>query len=818
MFQANKLCPALLSLSLLASSCIVPTERGEPGEPGDEGEIASVSRAAVTSVANINFQTAGGPIPAGYLADTGAVFGARTGGLSYGWNIDNAANARDRDSTLSADQRYDTLNHMQKTGGATVWELAIPNGSYTVHIVSGDATAFNSVYKIAAEGVLVVNGTPTTGSRWVEGTKTVTISDGRLTLTNASGASNNKICFIDVSTVDSTPTAVTVSPARLVYTEVIGGAASASQTASFTNTGSAAVTVSGASISGGAAADYAITTAPATGSLAPGASVTVRVAFNPTAVGVKKSTLNLNLSSGGPATVALRGLAVAGTGGSNEPSLQRIFDTLDIAVATGDPTPDTTDFPNPGFALAGEEVNLQSFVKAGTGPVTIESVAAFGVASTPVVRVGFYPAGMGSAKTELFTIAPSNAQQLLPPLVGTLSFDPGTATVGLYTIWPSFGNREVFTEDGLNGFEPLERRHHARVYQLKNAAGQVQPNAFIVTFEEHPASFDFNDVVFVVRNVRSASPGSTLTLVNQDGVPFDDRLVASRLLEETTGQLYHNRVKLRLHASGTAGFSVTGLTLAGPFTLVSPPTLPLSLPPGGFRELTVDLSATGGTGKILSGSLSVATSGGPGTRVVQLAGARTKAEGGNEPNLVQVVGAFGYQTAILFSGQNINQQGRVLAVGEEVLSKYWRANVVGAPVVVKQLAAYHSRPAKAAIRWFSKGSTTTNTIVTSAGLTAQTLLPLKDGSTTDLAFGSFTNGGAFGFKVDGESSDDSLNNQTKDMENGCPGPCGHHLRFWPAKDRTGEVIPGTYLMGMDYSGINYDYQDNIYLISNIRPE
>jgi hypothetical protein len=813
MSHANKLCSMLVALSVLGSGCLVPA--GDSDEPG---AIQLVSQAAVTTVASVNFQTAGGVVPAGYLADTGAVFGARAGGLSYGWNIDNAVNARDRDSALSADQRYDTLNHMQKTGGATVWELAIPNGSYTVHIVSGDATAINSVYKIAAEGVLVVSGTPTDTSRWVEGTKVVTVSDGRLTLTNASGATNNKINFIDVSTVDATPTPVTGSPGRLVYTDVIGGAASASQIATFTNTGSSAVTVSGASISGGAAGDFAITALPATGSLAPGGSVTVGVAFNPTTVGVKKSTLNLTLASGGPATVALRGLAVAGTGGSNEPSLQRILDTLDIAVATGDPTPDTTDFPNPGFLLAGEEVNLQRFVKAGAGPVTIEPVAAFGVASTPVVRVGFHPAGTGSAKTELFTVAPANAQQLLPPLSGTLSFDPGTATVGLYSIWPSFNNREVFTEDALNVFEPAERRHHARVYQLKDASGQVQPDAFIVTYEEHPASFDFNDIVFIVRNVRSASPGATLGLVNQDGVPFDDRLITSRLLEETTGQLYHNRSRIRLHASGTAAFTVTGLTLAGPFTLVSPPALPFTLAPGGFRELTVDLSSTGGTGKILTGSLSVATSGGPGTRVVQLAGARTKAEGGNEPSLVQAVGAFGYQTAILFSGQVLNQQGRVVAVGDEVLSKYWRANVAGAPVVVKQLAAYHSRPNKAAFRWFSKGSTTTSTVVTSSGLTAQTLLPYKDGSTTELAFGSFTNGGVFGFKVDGESSDDSLNSQTKDMENGCPGPCGHHLRFWPVKDRSGAVVPGQYLLGMDYSGINYDYQDNIYLISNIRPE
>jgi malectin (di-glucose binding ER protein) len=44
------------------------------------------------------------------------------------------------------------------------------------------------------------------------------------------------------------------------------------------------------------------------------------------------------------------------------------------------------------------------------------------------------------------------------------------------------------------------------------------------------------------------------------------------------------------------------------------------------------------------------------------------------------------------------------------------------------------------------------------------------------------------------------------------------MRFWTLKDRTGAVVPNTYLMSIDYNGINYDYNDNVYLISNIRPQ
>ena len=66
----------------------------------------------------------------------------------------------------------------------------------------------------------------------------------------------------------------------------------------------------------------------------------------------------------------------------------------------------------------------------------------------------------------------------------------------------------------------------------------------------------------------------------------------------------------------------------------------------------------------------------------------------------------------------------------------------------------------------------------------------------------------FGFKIDSEWSDPTRNNQTADQQHGCPGPCGHHIRFWPLRDRNGQLVPNTYLISMDYAGINYDYNDN----------
>jgi glucose/arabinose dehydrogenase len=150
--------------------------------------------------AKINFQPTGAPVPAGYAVDDGAAFGARAGGLKYGWNGDNSANTRDRDSTLSPDQRYDTLIHMQKPSlPNAVWEIEVPNGTYDVHVVQGDAGFTDSVFRLNAEGTLIASGTPSASKHWIEGTGTVTVSDGRLTLSNGAGASNNKLCFVDIA-------------------------------------------------------------------------------------------------------------------------------------------------------------------------------------------------------------------------------------------------------------------------------------------------------------------------------------------------------------------------------------------------------------------------------------------------------------------------------------------------------------------------------------------------------------------------------------------------------------------------------------------
>ena len=194
---------ATVSLSAIQDSLLEPTESATFTLAADADYSIGERKQATVSIADddelrVNFQTFNRFPPVGYAADLGDVFGDRGAGMSFGWDADNIANARSRNSAGSPDARYDTYNHMQKNGANRRWEIALPNGLYTVRLVAGDADATDSVHRMNLEGQLALAGTPSGDVRWFRSTVNVLVSDGRLTLTNAPGAQNNKIAFIDI--------------------------------------------------------------------------------------------------------------------------------------------------------------------------------------------------------------------------------------------------------------------------------------------------------------------------------------------------------------------------------------------------------------------------------------------------------------------------------------------------------------------------------------------------------------------------------------------------------------------------------------------
>ncbi|MBV6647121.1 MAG: fibronectin type III domain-containing protein [Cyclobacteriaceae bacterium] len=140
---------------------------------------------------SINFGPSSSGSPSGYEVDGGSVYGARGNGFSYGWSADHTGRSRDRGG--STELRYRTLNHLD----GDTWELGLANGNYQLVIGCGDASYTDQVNTLNVEGVTVTD--PDGQDNFDEYNVNVTVNDGRLSISAASGSSNPKICFIEIT-------------------------------------------------------------------------------------------------------------------------------------------------------------------------------------------------------------------------------------------------------------------------------------------------------------------------------------------------------------------------------------------------------------------------------------------------------------------------------------------------------------------------------------------------------------------------------------------------------------------------------------------
>jgi glucose/arabinose dehydrogenase len=627
---------------------------------------------------------------------------------------------------------------------------------------------------------------------------------------------------------------IKTNSSKRIFSDPRGGAASLSKRVTITNIGTSALAIpsDGLQILGPDAGQFDITNSPVLPlTIAPSKSINISVVFNPpssTSAGIKTATLRIK--SNDPNTpiknVRLRGLATTGEGGSNEPSLQRILDLYEIRDNVGDNNPADTAFPVPP-RTPNDEIQAPRLIKAGDGPVTIEPLAVYGVSANPTVQFGYYEPGEPDIRTMLFNVSPSDSQTVSPTFNGATTFDPGAdVQFSLMSVWPSLHNsdgstREVYAEDSLNTWESnSSNRRKLRFYPLKESDGSVVPNAYVFAFEEFNAGYDQNDLVGIIRNVKPVKLGGELSFRNLDGAPFADRLIFNRIQHPNAsiGNFVHDTTKLRLANTGTKPVTISSITLSNNtvWKLPNRPSLPLVLLPGKSFDLQIKFVAT--NGGYQGARLTIKSDDGDeATKVVRLQGywqsdSEANSQGVSQEPKIETIGeALGYTTAFTYSGQSTNTGGRVQAVGDEVLSPYWSRADTSMPVNVKQLASFHQQGIPAKITWFNQGSTTLNTIFTALGSDGQTFFPRTSTSGT-LAQGNFNPTSVFGFKIDTESSDDTKNKQEK-----TGGGYGHHVRFYPVRDREGDYVPNQWLALVDYNSINFDFQDNVYLISNIRP-
>ena len=333
-----------------------------------------------------------------------------------------------------------------------------------------------------------------------------------------------------------------------------------------------------------------------------------------------------------------------------------------------------------------------------------------------------------------------------------------------------------------------------------------------------------------------------MVIENQDFFPAPDQLTFSliqipwrRSNGDGTYTPYnenHNKVRLRIHNKGTGALMINNLALSNTAAwkiaqlngaTYSASALPLSVASKSYAELQIEFIAVDQATrvKVLQDALVISSNDNlTPRREIKLRGLWQKqGEGNSEPHAQEIIDALGFGTNVGFSANDgVSDGSYIMPNSDEILIPFFLRVDPSKPVQVTQVAAYHGCCNDAEVfQWYDKGSTTSKPLFTHENLDGQSLLPRKNGSLTALAQGTFTPvatstnpNAAFGLRIRNSYSDRTRNSQ---------GKIG--IRIWKAVDGNGNVIPNAYLFGMDYLGTqytNYDYQDNIYYISNVKPE
>ena len=241
--------------------------------------------------------------------------------------------------------------------------------------------------------------------------------------------------------------------------------------------------------------------------------------------------------------------------------------------------------------------------------------------------------------------------------------------------------------------------------------------------------------------------------------------------------------------------------------------LPISIPPGGFRDIRVQFTESGPTRGYFQETLTINTSdpNNP-VNVITLGGSYALGVGGaDEPPLSQLRDTFGYTMDI---GTPTNDL--YTAQGSEILSPRWVRADPSQPIYIRQLAAYHGTNTNN-IRLFRaldnnpNGPIATITAMTHDADDFNSILPLINGETGPGEV--FSNPSPQEFQV-----------MIAGLRGGRSADFGqaHGLRFWPIRNPNGQLAPNAYMVAQDFVGCCFggetnDYNDNVYLITNIAP-
>jgi hypothetical protein len=336
----------------------------------------------------------------------------------------------------------------------------------------------------------------------------------------------------------------------------------------------------------------------------------------------------------------------------------------------------------------------------------------------------------------------------------------------------------------------------------------------------------------------------------------------------------HDVATVRINNPGSSVVTVTGLDIANDDALLyteftTSTTVPFTIPAGGHVDVPVTFVYTNQDGQLFksalvkTGTLTVHTTG-VADKTVALAGVWQQGpnrsldfslnaiDGNYEAYVSQVVNdAFGWTTDFATNGyvnSPIDSNDPTFKTSpDEVLSKFWKAADSTKPVTVTRLAAETGVKYLAKFNWYAKSDANgcdpadamapcnlvfdadAATGTQSDPFNGQGVLPAPNPGSSSAASGSFSpNATVFGLQIISELSDWTRNNPTNDItlhacDSSNPGDpatqlahCGQHMRFFQVKTADG-VVPNTYMVTMDIAGQNNDFNDHMFIVTNLAP-
>src|SRR6516162_4959300 len=415
-------------------------------------------------------------------------------------------------------------------------------------------------------------------------------ASGSVEISSNASTSPLTISLAGTGVTTSTP-AISVTPAALNFGNLTVKT-SASQTVKLSNTGTAALTISQASVSG---TGFSLSGLAAPVTVPAGASMNFTVSFQPAAAGAASGSISINHNAGSsPAVISLTGTGVATstTAISVTPGALN-FGNLTVKTSASQ----TVKLSNTGTAaltISQASVSGTGFSLSGlAAPVTVPAGASMNF------TVSFHPAAAGAASGSISINHNAGSSPAVISLTGTgvatsttaISVTPGALNFGNLTVKTSASQTVKLSNTGTAALTISQASVSGTGFSLSGLAAPVTVPAgasmnFTVSFQPAAAGAASGSISI------TSNAGSSPAVISLTGTGV---ATSTPAISVTPGALNFGNLTVKTSASqtvtlsntGTAALTISQASVSGTGFSLSGLAAPVTVPAGASMNFTV---------------------------------------------------------------------------------------------------------------------------------------------------------------------------------------------------------------------------------------